>query len=46
MSTNMNNTLENATLIPSVESDKTTYLCVGDKRYIFFEGKYVGFYRP
>lgn len=42
----MNETLKYATLMESVENPSTTYLCIGDTRYIFFEGKYVGFYHP
>lgn len=30
----------------SCEDQKTAYLCLFGKRYIFREGKYVGWYRP
>lgn len=30
----------------SCEDKKTVYLCLLGKRYIFREGKYVGWYRP
>lgn len=30
----------------SCEDPKTIYLCLFGRRYIFREGKYVGWYRP
>ena len=30
----------------SCEDRNTMYLCLFGKRYIFHEGKYVGWYRP
>lgn len=38
--------LEKATLIPSAYDPTRTYLEVGDIRYIFEDGVYVGWYRP
>lgn len=38
--------LNNATLIPSAENPNKTYLELGDIRYIFEDGVYVGWYRP
>ena len=38
--------LKNATLIPSVEDPNKMYLCIGDIRHVFEEGKYVGWYHP
>lgn len=36
---------ENATAMVSVEDPNTIYICIGDKRHIFNEGKYVGWYK-
>lgn len=30
----------------SCENKSTFYVCLFDKRYIFREGKYMGWYRP
>ena len=30
----------------SCEDPKTLYVCLGKKRYIFRNGRYVGWYRP
>lgn len=30
----------------SCENPKTIYLCLPGRRLIFFEGKYVGWYKP
>ena len=30
----------------SVENETTIYLCLFGKRYIFEEGRYVGWYKP
>lgn len=30
----------------SCEDSKTKYLCIFGKRYVFTEGKYMGWYRP
>lgn len=38
--------LENATLIPSANDPSKTYMELGDIRYIFEDGVYVGWYRP
>lgn len=38
--------LKGATLIPSAEEPNKMYLEHGDIRYIFDEGKYIGWYRP
>lgn len=38
--------LRNATIIKSIEDENTIYLCVKNKRYIFRDGKYTGWYRP
>jgi hypothetical protein len=38
--------LEKATLIPSATEPNKSYLEVGDIRYIFEDGVYVGWYRP
>ena len=38
--------LDGATLIPDAENPNKMYLEHDDKRYIFEEGKYVGWYRP
>lgn len=33
-------------LIMSCEGSDTIYLCAGKKRYIFKNGKYIGWYKP
>lgn len=33
-------------LIMSCEDSDTIYLCAGKKRYIFKNGKYIGWYKP
>ena len=38
--------LKNATLIQDCENPKKLYLCVEDRRYIFEEDNYVGWYHP
>lgn len=35
-----------ATLVRSVEDAYTIYLCIGNKRFVFYDGKYIGWYRP
>lgn len=30
----------------SCEDANTMYLCLFGKRYVFYEGKYVGWYKP
>ena len=42
----LNFLLKHTWLIKSCESENTFYLCKGDKRYIFRDGKYDGWYRP
>ena len=42
----LNFLLKNTCLMQSTEDDNVFYLCKGAKRYIFREGKYVGWYRP
>jgi hypothetical protein len=42
----LNFLLKKATLMQSVEDADTVYLCVGNKRFIFKNNKYVGWYRP
>ena len=38
--------LAGAELISCEETLGRMYLCIGDRRYIFDDGKYVGWYRP
>ena len=38
--------LVNAILIPDAANPNKMYLCRGGIRYIFEEGKYVGWYEP
>ena len=38
--------LKNTYLMQSGEDEHTFYLCNKDKRYIFRDGKYCGWYRP
>lgn len=42
----LNFLFKRATLLRSPEDVNTYYLCVGKKRYIFYNGKYTGWYTP
>lgn len=34
------------TIIPDCEHPNRLYVCRGNKRYIFEDGKYIGWYKP
>ena len=42
----LNFLLKNVCLMQSAEDERIFYLCKKDKRYIFRDGKYYGWYRP
>lgn len=42
----LNMILKKATLMQSCEDETTIYLCIGKKRFIFRDGKFVGWYKP
>ena len=42
----LNFLLKNPCLMQSAEDEHTFYLCKKNKRYIFRDGKYCGWYRP
>ena len=37
---------KNANIMQSCEDPNKLYVCIGNKRYIFEEGKYIGWYEP
>lgn len=43
---NYDKQLKNATIMESAADGRKLYLCIGNKRYIFEEGKYIGWYEP
>lgn len=42
----LNMILKKATLMQSAEDANTMYLCIGNKRFIFRDGQYFGWYKP
>ena len=42
----LNFLFKNTCLMQSAEDEHTFYLCKKNKRYIFRDGKYCGWYRP
>ena len=42
----LNRIFKKANKVQSAEDDNAVYLCIGKKRFIFRDGKYVGWYKP